>query len=32
VSKVFGELATSPSTIAVSGLKPRVLAQAGYAF
>lgn len=32
VSKAFGELATSPSTIAVSGLKPRLLAQAGYAF
>ncbi len=32
VSKVFGELATSPSTIAVTGLKPRLLAQAGYAF
>ncbi|MBX3217775.1 MAG: DUF3575 domain-containing protein [Labilithrix sp.] len=32
VSEDFGELATSPSTIASSGIKPRLLAQAGYAF
>ena len=32
VSENFGDLATGPSTIASSGLKPRLLAQAGYAF
>jgi len=32
VSENFGDLATGPSTIASSGLKPRILAQAGYAF
>lgn len=32
VSESFGDLATGPSTIASSGVKPRLLAQAGYAF
>lgn len=32
VSENFGDLATGPSTIASSGVKPRLLAQAGYAF
>ena len=32
VSKDFGDVATGPSTIASSGVKPRLLAQAGYAF
>ncbi len=32
VSENFGDLATGPSTIASSGFKPRLLAQAGYAF
>jgi Protein of unknown function (DUF3575) len=32
VSKNFGDVAIGPSTIASSGVKPRLLAQAGYAF
>lgn len=32
VSKEFGDLSAGASTIASSGLKPRLLAQAGYAF
>lgn len=32
VSRDFGDLSAGPSTIASSGLKPRLLAQAGYAF
>lgn len=32
VSQDFGDLSAGPSTIASSGVKPRLLAQAGYAF
>ena len=32
VSRDFGDLPAGPSTIASSGIKPRLLAQAGYAF
>lgn len=32
VSRDFGDLSAGPSTIASSGIKPRLLAQAGYAF
>ena len=32
VSTSFGDLPPGPSTIATSGIKPRLLAQAGYAF
>jgi Protein of unknown function (DUF3575) len=32
VTRNYGDLALGPSTIATTGLKPRLLAQAGYAF